>query len=38
MITGISEGGVEDIPDEAKERSGTPHGTEAGDILRWDDE
>ena len=35
MITGISEGGVEDIPDEAEEeRSGPPHGTEAGDILR----
>lgn len=39
MITGISEGGVEDIPDEAEEeRSGPPHGREAGDILRGGDE
>ena len=37
MITGISEGGVEDIPNEAKERSGPPDGTEAGDILRGGD-
>ena len=35
MITGISESGVEDIPNEAKERSGPP---EAGDILRGGDE